>query len=69
MDMNIKVSAKNVYGVTKVYPECEKAKLFAKIAGTTILTDQTLKLIGKLGYGMTLVLKNDINLEQYDAKI
>ena len=66
--MNIKVSAKNVYGETKVYPECEKAKLFAKIAGTTTLTDKTLKLIGELGYGITLVFKNDF-LEKHDVKI
>ena len=46
----ITVRAKDNYGATKYYPECEDAKVFAKIAKTTTLTEETLRRIMKLGY-------------------
>lgn len=46
----IKVEVRDVYGRQKVYPICENAKRFARIAGTTTLTFGTLKLIEELGY-------------------
>lgn len=52
--MNILVSAKNVYGVQTIYPECEKASLFAKIAGTKTLTQETIENIKKLGYEINI---------------
>lgn len=48
--MTITVAIKTVYGVDKVYPICEKAQLFARIAGTRILTDETVYCIKQLGY-------------------
>ncbi len=48
--MEIKIKVRSVYGVNKVYPICEKAQLFAKIAGTTTLTVPTLKSILDLDY-------------------
>jgi hypothetical protein len=48
--MMIQVSVKSVYGNDTVYPVCEKAKLFADIAGTKTLTHATLCLIERMGY-------------------
>lgn len=46
----ITIQIKEVYGHTKFYPHCEEAKVFASIAGTTTLTEQTIRRIMKLGY-------------------
>ncbi len=48
--MHIEIEVKNVYGEPKVYPMCDKAKLFARIAGTTTLTHNTLTWVERLGY-------------------
>jgi hypothetical protein len=50
MSNKIKVIIKNVYGEERIYPTCEKGKLFAKIAKTTTLTRQVLNSIKLLGY-------------------
>ena len=50
MDKEITVEARDVYGATKYYPHCGDAKVFASIAGTTTLTEQTIRRIMKLGY-------------------
>ena len=52
--MKIQIEMKEVYGETKVYPVCEKAKLFANIAGTKTLTQPVLKDIERLGYQLEL---------------
>jgi hypothetical protein len=54
----ITVEVRNVYGVVKYYPICERAKLFASIAGTVTLTPQALNQIQALGY--TIKLKQQI---------
>lgn len=48
--MQIEIEVKKVYGESKVYPVCDKAKLFALIAGTTTLTHSTLCYVERLGY-------------------
>lgn len=48
--LSIQVEVRNVYGEQKVYPICEKAKLFAEIAGTKTLTHCALTQIEQLGY-------------------
>lgn len=48
----IEVEVKDVYGVLKYYPLCEKAQLFADIAGTKTLTLQAIKKIEALGYSI-----------------
>lgn len=48
--MNIRVELKSNYGVEAIYPVCDKAKLFASIAGTRTLTRAALKDIAALGY-------------------
>lgn len=51
----IQVRIKNVYGTDKVYPVCDKAMLFAGIAGTATLTDDTIRSIKTLGYIIKVV--------------
>jgi hypothetical protein len=51
--MNINVEVRDVYGQTVYYPMCDKAKLFAQIAGTKTLTPDVLRKIELLGYGVT----------------
>ena len=48
--MEILVEIKSVYGNERIYPVCEKASLFSKIAGTTTITEETKDLIKQLGY-------------------
>ena len=50
----VHVRVTDVYGKRVVYPMCERAKVFASIAGTKTLTEVTLKLIKKLGYGISV---------------
>lgn len=47
---SITVEIRDVYGKPAAYPMDEAARLFADIAGTTTLTDMTLKRIKLLGY-------------------
>lgn len=50
--MIVHVLIKTVYGETKFYPACDKAEVFAAIAGTKTLTQQTINQIKALGYTM-----------------
>ena len=50
MSTNLIVEKKNVYGVERVYPVCNKAKLFARISGNKTLLEEDRKLIKQLGY-------------------
>lgn len=55
--MQIQVEVKNVYGNEIVYPVCNKAKTFARIAKTTTLTKDTLRLIKSLGYELKTITR------------
>ena len=44
----ITVSIRHEYGQRRVYPYCKYAKAFARIAGTSTLTEQTLSIIKQL---------------------
>lgn len=55
MNLEITVLAKDIYGQRKFYPKCDKSKVFASIAGTTTLTDKTIKNITRLGYEVKVV--------------
>lgn len=57
--MKIQIEMKEVYGETKVYPVCEKAKLFTAIAGTKTLTTETLKNIERLGYQLEVIVREE----------
>jgi hypothetical protein len=50
--MEIRVKIKNVFGVTRIYPTCEKAELFCKIAGTLTLMPKVIEYIKDLGYAI-----------------
>ena len=52
MNNTIEVEVRDVYGAAKYYPSCEKAQLFADIAGTKTLTVETIKRIEALGYSI-----------------
>lgn len=46
----IKVQVRELYGSLVVYPACERAQLFARIAGTKTLTTETLRTIEAIGF-------------------
>jgi len=48
--MTITVRVRNIYGNRTVYPMCDKAKIFAQMAGHSTLTPATLDGIRRLGY-------------------
>ena len=50
MNLKIVVRVRNIYGNKTVYPVCDKAKIFAQIAGHSTLTSATLDGIRRLGY-------------------
>lgn len=52
--MTITVQIKNVYGNETIYPVCEKARLFAALAGTKTLTLVAIAQIKLLGYAITV---------------
>ena len=48
--MQIQVITRNVYGNRVIYPHCDTAKHFARIAGTKTLTIAALQQIKNLGF-------------------
>jgi hypothetical protein len=48
--MNITVEIRDVYGQSKIYPVCDKAKIFADIAGTKTILPADIQRIQVLGY-------------------
>lgn len=59
--MNITVEIRNVYGQDKIYPVCDKAQMFAQIAGTTTLLPRHIERIQVLGFKV-LVKQQEIKL-------
>jgi hypothetical protein len=59
----VHVRVMDVYGRRVVYPVCDKAKVFASIAGTTSLTDTTLRCMRKLGYVLHVIPTEPTTLE------
>ena len=55
MTTEVEIFRRNVYGVTKYYPACGKAALFAKIARTKTLSREALELIMALGFEIVFV--------------
>ena len=47
---SILVSLRKRAGVDTVYPECDTARLFCRIAQTDVLTQQAIKGIKELGF-------------------
>ena len=48
--MKITVQTRNVYGVKRVYPVCDKARLFTELTGRKTLSEQDLAIIKGLGF-------------------
>jgi hypothetical protein len=48
--MKIQVTVRDIYGLQTIYPACDVAKLFARLAGTKTLTRHALETIKALGY-------------------
>ena len=53
--MKVWVLVRVVYGCETAYPVCDKAKLFAKIAGTKTLGPTVLSSIKALGYEIEVI--------------
>ena len=47
------VEKKNVYGVERIYPICNEAKILTALTGNKTLLDVDIKLIKQLGYTLT----------------
>jgi hypothetical protein len=60
--MEIQVLVREIYGQIKFYPKCDKARTFASIAGTTTLTEATLRKVMQLGYEVK-VERQEIQLQ------
>ena len=52
--MEILVRITTNYGARAVYPVCGTAQIFADIAGTKTLKPETINLIKKLGYTISI---------------
>jgi len=52
----ILVKKKYIFGNEQFWPECDQAKLFAKMAGTKTLTLECLEIIKQLGYAVQQVI-------------
>ena len=50
--MKITVRVRNIYGNRTIYPVCEAAQTFARIAGTQTLPYWVITAIKKLGYAV-----------------
>ena len=44
------VKVKSIYGIEKVYPDCEMGQLLAQLTGKKTFTNDNLGLLKKLGY-------------------
>ena len=58
--MDLIVTIRNNYGRQVVYPTCQVGETFARIAGTTTLTDQTRALMKQIGY--TFTPRNEVQI-------
>jgi hypothetical protein len=65
--MQIVIQIRTVYGNTAFYPICDKAKLFATIAGTKTLTATVLSNVAALG--IEVVLDNGNIKQQYNEAL
>jgi len=67
MNTTIRIEIRNVYGELKAYPLCEKASLFAAIAGTKTLTRSTLMQILAIGFSIEVVGQGSRTYRPLDA--
>ena len=55
--MELIVEKKNVFGVERIYPKCNKSQILTALTGQKTLLADDIKLIKKLGY--SLVTKSE----------
>ena len=53
MSTSLIVEKKNVYGVERVYPVCNKAKILTALTGNKTLLPEVIEEIKKLGYKLS----------------
>ena len=53
MNTELIVEPKKTYGETRIYPKCEKSKIFAEMLGQATLTPRNIQAIIRLGYTVT----------------
>ena len=58
--MKIIVRITKSYGKWRIYPVCEKAKLFARIAARTCLTKALIDDIKALGYAVEVATETQV---------
>ena len=56
----IQIVLRRNYGHKRIYPHCDRAELFMKIAGTKSLSKRILSLIVGLGYTLELMYNGDV---------
>jgi hypothetical protein len=56
----IKIKIVNVYGVDRIYPVCENAKIFCLITKRRTLMPETIGHIKSLGYAVKVVLDDEL---------
>ena len=59
-DFEITLLRKEQYGKAVYYPICDKAKVFANIAGTKTLTSDTVRRIKELGYQFVIQHEEEV---------
>lgn len=50
MGITITVEIRQAWGVKRIYPACDTAKVFCEIAGTETFTPRVIELVKQLGY-------------------
>ena len=60
MDFELTLLRKDQYGKAVYYPVCDKAKVFAQIAGTRTLTSDTVRRIKELGYKFNIQHEEEV---------
>ena len=53
MSTSLIVEKKNIYGVERIYPVCNKSQILTALTGQKTLLADDIKLIKKLGYTLS----------------
>lgn len=54
-DKTLKVTVKNVFGIERIYPYCERSEVFAILTNSRTLSENAVKWIKTLGYNFEVV--------------
>tara|TARA_R110002020_G_scaffold43645_1_gene126577 strand:- start:1080 stop:1295 length:216 start_codon:yes stop_codon:yes gene_type:complete len=63
-DRKVHFNVREIYGVERIYPACENAKLFLKMTGRKCLTRQDLGRIVELGFRVIQVSSREYRFEK-----